>query len=408
MSYQEYREAVRKRHADAHREAEAILDRATAEHRDLRPDEAARADALIEKVKTAADILRRMDDEEARMAEADRLRAPLAAALGGYTATTGYSDGATLRRAFSEAKDGRATAFESDLSPEFRTLTSPGGSAIPTTFYDGVVMYQRTMSPILRVASVLSSTSGAPITLPRLTADINYGGTVVAEAAGLSLLDPTISSVTLGAFKYGAIVRYSAELDLDNVVGLEDLIARSTARELTLDYANHLTNGTGTTQPWGYLTRASLAGTAQGTAVTGGASYVGWQDAADLYGSVASGYQGNGTFLCSPTAFTAALKWADTSGRPIIETGLGDGSVRLFGRPVYVDPALPTLGSASKSWVFGDFAAGYYIHRVTPARIEGSREAYFGEDLVGLKVVERIDGDLVDTAAVKALVSANT
>lgn len=405
MDTHPYVKELHDRRARALDDARRLLDRADAERRDLTASEDAAWRRLHDTITNVDDQLRRWEGDKRAAATADDLRRDITRAT--YIGST-YADGGTLRAGFAEARDGRASAFDSDLSPEFRALASAGGSAIATSFYEAVTVYERNHSPIMRLATVLANTSGAPIVLPRLTADTNVAGTATAEEAGITEADPTISSVTLGALKYAAITLWSAELDQDNVVNLEDLVARSSARQLAESgFYNHFTNGTGTVQPWGFVARASVAGTAAGTAVTGGANYVGWTDVADLYGSVASGYADNGTFLCSPTAYTAALKWRDTTGQPILQTGFEDGTARLFGRPVVRDPNMAALGSATKSWAFGDFSR-YFITRVTPARIEISRDYKFSTDQIAIKVVERVDGDLVDTAAVKVLVSANT
>jgi HK97 family phage major capsid protein len=75
---------------------------------------------------------------------------------------------------------------------------------------------------------------------PRLTADVAYGGTVVAEAAALTVLDPTISAKAAEPFKYGAITTWTSELDTDNTINLERAIAFSTGRELAFDIGPRL------------------------------------------------------------------------------------------------------------------------------------------------------------------------
>ena len=68
--------------------------------------------------------------------------------------------------------------------------------------------------------------------LPRLTADVNHGGTLTAEAAAIQEGDPTISSVQLNPYKYAVISLFSAELNEDNSIHIEQLLADSTGREL--------------------------------------------------------------------------------------------------------------------------------------------------------------------------------
>ena len=67
---------------------------------------------------------------------------------------------------------------------------------------------------------------------------------------------------------------------------------------------------------------------------------------------------------------------------------------------------MAAVASASKSIAFGDFKK-YFVQRVTPMRVELSKDYKFNTDQLALKTVERVDGDLVDTAAVAFLVSAN-
>lgn len=84
----------------------------------------------------------------------------------------------------------------------------------------------------------------------------------------------------------------------------------------------------------------------------------------------------------------------------IIEEGIRE---QVEGRPVVENPAMEAVASASKSVLFGDMSR-YCGRRVSPTRAELSKDYKFDTDQVALKVVERLDGALVDTAAVKYLV----
>jgi HK97 family phage major capsid protein len=313
---------------------------------------------------------------------------------------------------WSEFRTQGFSAMDADLSPTFyesRALGSAGGSAIATTFADSVVVYQRTLNPMLdpNVVTISNTRSGAPFTIPRLTADVSYGGSVTAEAGTIAELDPTISGVTLTPYKYPVITLWSAELDQDQINEIEPLIAKSNARELALDAGVHLTTGDGSGKPTGFITSETNGGTAQGTAVTGGANFFGWPDLVTLYGAVASPYRMQGSWMVSTDAFTKILGFRDSTGNPILVPGLGGAPATLLGRPIYENPAMASVGSASKSVAFGDFSA-YWVRRVAPLRIELSRDYKYNTDQVALKVVDRLDGELVDAAAVAYLVSSAT
>jgi HK97 family phage major capsid protein len=67
---------------------------------------------------------------------------------------------------------------------------------------------------------------------------------------------------------------------------------------------------------------------------------------------------------------------------------------------------MAAAASASQSVACGDSSA--YHELSLPVRIEISRDYKFGSDQQALRTARRVDGRLVDTAAVKYLVSAAT
>lgn len=345
-----------------------------------------------------------------------QLAAAAAVIRGERSRTEGsYSSGSetTIRELFRQARDHGASSLDSSFSPEYlesRALQSQGGSAIPTTFVDRVAVYARQMSPMLDpdVVRLIDRPDGSPLTAPRWTADQASGGTVTAEAAGITELDGTISAAALTFHKFGIMSKYSAELAEDNVIGLEDLIARGAARELSIDIGALLTTGSGTGQPGGFITLGTNGGTATGTAGnTSLDTFFGPADLIDLMHQVPSSIRTTGVFQASTTAMAKIRKFRDSNKQfiyqPAIAAGMPD---TLFGRPIYENPAMDAVASASKSVAFGDFSQ-YYVAR-TPLRVDVSKEYAYGTDQLALRVLWRVAGTLVDTTAVKYLVSSNT
>ena len=316
------------------------------------------------------------------------------------------TDGEMLKELFR----GERRSFTSTGSEEYRALQSAGGSAIPTTFYDMVTVYLRDLTPMMRgdVFTVLNTPTGETITLPRLTADQSFGGTVTAEAGGITEADPTLSSVNLDSYKYAGVTLWSAELGLDNVIGLSDLVSRSIAREIGYRMGVALTTGNGTGAPNGIVTAATNGGTASGTASnTSLDTFFGPSDLIDLKFGLASGYRQVGSYMVSTTALQKMRKFRDSNKQFLFTSSLIAGTPDTFdGNPVYENVALAAVASASKSVLFGDMSR-YFVRRC-PVRIDVSSEYKYSTDQLAIRYIERIDGDLVDTAAVKFLVSANT
>lgn len=358
-------------------------------------------------IRTAVELAKVMSFEDLQEA-GDKFRSAAAPVVEGPRGLKVNVDGQNLsiRELVRGAFEGRAIGFGSYISKrefEQRTLQSAGGSAIESTFADQVIRYQRTLSPLIdpNITRVIARTDGSPFIQPRLTADQAAGGTVTAESGGLTLLDPTVSAVTITPQKRGAITKITSELLEDNDIDLQQLVVESAGRAIGIALGTALT-GT-------LLAGISNGGTASGTA-NGAASWTffGPPDLAALYVSVAAPYRATGTWLVSTDAMAKLFQLRDGQNQPVLFHAASDGVPRLFGRPVIEDPGLAAVGSATKSVVFGDLRQAMTVVRRTPIDVLISREAYFGTDEVGVRVIDRSAGAVIDSVAAAYLVSANT
>lgn len=402
-----YAQVMHDRRNDAIGTLRHLLDTAANESRDLTAEEQEQADRIEADIKRFSDEAQRAARIQELHKAADELRGVTAPVV---EAARQERREATEAEMLREMFRGERRGFESSTTAEFRALQSAGGSAIPTTFQESVTVYLRTLSPMFRedLVTVLNTPTGNPITLPRLTADQSMGGTVTAEAGGILEADPTISSVQLDSYKYGITTLWSAELGQDQVINLADLIARSAARELALDIGDHLTTGDGSAKPNGIVAASTLGGTATGTASnTAADTFFGPADLIDLKYTLASGYRQVGTFMVSSTALAKMRKFRDSNKQFLFTPSLVMGQPDMFdGSPVVENPGMAAVASAAKSVIFGDLSR-YFVRRL-PTRVDTSMEYKFSTDQLAIRVIERVDGDLVDTVAVKHLICANT
>lgn len=294
-----------------------------------------------------------------------------------------------------------------------RALQSAGGSAVETSFADFVTVYERTLNPMMDVATVLSTTNGSPIVLPRLTADAGVAsGTVTAEAAGITEGDPTISQVTIAAWKRAYTTLWSAELDQDEIIGLEGLVASSIGRQVGLAWGTAFTTGNDSSEAHGYLTAIGTVaqlGTANGT--TGNQAtdtFFAASDLIDAYYALAAPYRANASWLVANTALAKMAKFRDSTGAFLYTSSQVVGNPDNFlRRPVFENPAMAAVASATISVSVGDFSK-YIIREVVPVRVDRSIEYKFNTDQIALRYITRRDGDLPDTTAIRAIRSANT
>lgn len=372
------------------------------------------SDGDVRKADTYAKEVARLVNTEARIAEVDAIRGQFGSLFikddsMEHIRTSGPGSIAAL---WPEYRKQGFAAMDVDLSPSFyetRALGSSGGSAVATTFADQVVVYARDVTPMLNPAAVTVSTSrsGAPFKVPRLTADPSFASTATAEAAQLTEADATISAVELTPYKYGGIQIWSAELDTDEIIEIEPLLAKSAGRAIAVGVGGFLTTGTGTGQPGGIVTQATIAGTA--TKSFGGTASTFWDygDLVTLFMSVPAESRVSGNWMMPSDAIAKALSFRDDNGNRVVLDGLTGGRLSLLGRPIFENPDMAAVASASASVIFGDTHA-YWVRQVVPLRAELSRDYRFNTDEVSLKTVARIDGALVDVGAVKKLISANT
>lgn len=291
-----------------------------------------------------------------------------------------------------------------------RALQSAGGSAIETSFANFVTVYERTLNPMMDIATVLSTSTGSPIVLPRLTADAGVAsGTVTAEAAGITEGDATISSITLNAWKRAYTSLWSAELDQDEIIGLDQLVANSIGRQVGLAWGTAFTTGNDSSEANGFVTAAGGSATAAGTAGNQATdTFFAASDLIDAYYALAAPYRQGASWVVSNTAIAKMAKFRDSTGAFLYASSQVVGRPdNFFGRPVYENPAMAAVASASKSVAVGDFSK-YIIRDVVPVRINRSIEYKFNTDQVAIRYITRRDGDLVDTSAIRLVISANT
>jgi HK97 family phage major capsid protein len=274
-----------------------------------------------------------------------------------------------------------------------------GTSLYVSDFQTSLAVYQRQVSPWLQVASIVNATNGRPLILPNLSADpTSY---TPGEGTAITASDPTTGTVTATPVSYKALGYISAEAEQDEIVGLMTQIARVQGRSLGLAAGSAFTTS--------ILAGATNGGTATAIGGTGTAAgtFLGADDWLTLKYGRASAYRLGGAFVAANSVIQKAKKWKDANGQYLLQPAVGAGSPDTFdGNPVYEDPGLAAVASATKSLLFGDLTA--VVIKQMPIRVAVSTEFAFNLDNVAIKSVYRAGAALPDAAAVAYIVSANT
>lgn len=363
-------------------EAKHILDAAAAENRDLTAEEQQSYERISADLDTRAAVIEQLRKDEERAARLDAA----AAEIRTDEAPAGDDGDAEAIRRLAK---GEIRSFEFNKRDLDKTTAS---GIVPTSFYDQVQMKAQLVGPMLdpTVVTVMNTAGGENMTVPRLTA--YSSGTLFAEGSAIGESDPTISSITLGAYKYGFIVQLSRELIEDNGVDILGFLAEQVGTGLGYSVNTALTTGSGSSQPNGIVTAA-------GTGVTGGTGVSGVFTAdnlIDLYYSLdgaARMLPGTG-WMCNGASIGAMRKLKDTAGNYVFQPSLSaDQRDLVLGRPVFENPSMASTGTAVKSVLAGHFPS-YFVRSVGGIRLDRSDDYAFTNDLVTFRATCRVDGNL--------------
>jgi len=325
----------------------------------------------------------------------------------GASGKSAEEEAAELRSFFSpENRNGRLQ-FQYDIplptAVERRSLLD-STTPLPTSFVGQLYRYLVDTSSIRQAnPTVYSTSSGEPLVVPRSTAEGN--ATWTAEGAPLQAGDPTLGSVTLNAYKVAKLLQVSSELLADTGFDIVGYMAEHAGRNLGIAVDTAYVAGTGTTQPTGFLSTASVAltaavstGSTTGLPTTG--AVVGADVLIELYHAILPQYRARASFVMNDSTVKVVRKLKDTTGQYIWQPALVAGQPdTILGRPVFADPHMPAIGVSTKPIAFGDFA-GYFIRDVTPVRFERSDDFAFGNDLISFRAVYRTDGKQGDQQAI--------
>jgi HK97 family phage major capsid protein len=291
------------------------------------------------------------------------------------------------------------------------TTGSEGGYSVPSLIAKNLVESLKEFGGIRSIAQVITTSTGNPLSYPT-TDGTAETGELIAENATATDADIVFGTVSLSVYKYSSkIVAVPIELLVDSEIDIEDLVNRRLAERIARITNTHYTTGTGTAQPRGVMTGATLGK----TGTTGQTLTVIHDDLVDLVESVDEAYQrsGNCKFMFNQATRKVIRKLKDDANRPIWTPGydeniLGGAPDRLLGFPVVISNDVAVPAASARSIAFGDFTK--YIIRdtlqVQMMRFTDSAYAKLGQ--VGFLAFMRSGGNLTDTAAVKYYANSAT
>jgi HK97 family phage major capsid protein len=320
----------------------------------------------------------------------------------------------TYRHAFSELI---AAGGEAYVSPEVRAVlqeqrvqtagtTTAGGFTVPVELAAFIEQAMIATGPMYdsSLFTVINSTDGRTFNIPTVddtasTAEAHTEGGTVTDDGGK---DVVFAQKVLSAYAFDSEwVRWSAELNADSIFNMESLLGELLGSRLGRIANSKLTTGSGSSDVEGIVTNSALGKTAAGTAAITADEII------DLIHSVDPAYRSspNSAIMMNDSTLAAVRKLKDGDGNYLWQMGNYQAGVpqSILGYPVVVNQAMDSLATAKKVMLFGDMSK-FYVRKVGGPSLYVARER-FAPDF-GLLGFVRFDGVLVNTAAIKHLITA--
>ena len=280
-----------------------------------------------------------------------------------------------------------------------------GGYTVPTELQNMLVRSMLAWGPMYSddVGTVISTASGNPLPIPTIN-DTAVATTTTAEGVTLTddgSADAAFGQKQLDAFSFNTKwLRVSYELANDSIFAMETLLGDLLGERLGRQLNVQLTTGTGSGAPNGVLTASTAGKTAASTTAFT------WDELMDLEHSIDPAYRQSPKvrYMFNDTVLLAARKLKDGQGNYLWQSGDVQGGVpaSFNGRPYSINQAMPSaLTTGQKLVLFGDFSK-YFVRKVGGVIIGAMQDKDFWPGF-GIAGYVRVDGELVDTAAIKHL-----
>ena len=394
---------LRGQRAELIKNATAIVENAQKEGRSLNAEEKSKFDKMeadAQAIMSQIDVLERtaeMKKELAANAEA-RQASPKATRKGAFEKYLRNGMGALNSEERSMMAELRGT------STQIAGTDTLGGFLVPQDFSNELDMATLFTGEVERLAKKLNTAGGALLDYPTIN-DTATDANLTSEAAAVTVQDMTFANAQLSAYNYASQVRVSMQLLQDNAFDLNAFLAEAMGERIARASNAAFTTGTGSSQPQGIITGASLGKTAAS------ATAIAADDILDLIHSIDPSYRNKPTFgLMAHDNVIAAIRALGLGSAndfpifiPSMEAGQPD---KLFGFNIYYNNDMASaITTGQKTLLAADFSK-FVVRSAGGVQMVRLNERYMDELEVGFVSYARKDAKVLDTRAVKYLAQA--
>ena len=290
------------------------------------------------------------------------------------------------------------------------STNSLGGYLVPQSFSNELEMAGIYSGGMMAACRLYADPIGGTLKWPTGD-DTATNGEITAQGVARTVQDITFGNVLFSDYTIDSgIVKVGRELINDERVAfLQIVLAELLAQRISRKANSVLTNGTGTSEPYGLTVAVTASGitSASATAITK-------SELTRLLYSVNRHYQTGpkvGWMMHSQTlGYLRTLDFSTDTTHIFSDLKIAGEPDMLLGYPVTVNNDLPALTNglpvtATKHVYFGDFSK-YVIRRIDGVSIERNDSVYWDKFTAGFMGWTRLDGNLITPNAIKPLLQA--
>ena len=276
---------------------------------------------------------------------------------------------------------------------------SQGGYLVPTEF-DQMIQSALEQENVMRqIGTVFTTASEHRIPVVATKPAASW----VAEGQSIDLAQETFNAITLSAYKLAVAISASNELLADSFYNIEAHLTDEFTKAIARAEEEAFITGTGaeTGMPTGIL--YTVAASTDNYSTTAGAGNITADDLINFQYSLSRPYRRNACWLINDASLAHIRKLKDSTQNFLWQPSLAAGEPpTLLGAPVYSSPFMPTMATGNIAVLYGDFSF-YKIAERGQRSMRALRELYALQDLTAFLMIERVDGILTDSAAVRGL-----
>lgn len=395
---------MREKRAALVEQMQGMVAAAKAEARNLNNEENAKFDAIsneVDELRSAVARIERAEELKKELGAKEEVReaAPAKkmearAAFGAYLRKGIAGMNAEERAAFQEVRGTNTQKAGTD---------NLGGFLVPEDMSSEISATELFKSDMEKYARIINTSAGNKFMYPAVD-DTGVSASILGEGVAETVSDMTFSNIEFDAYTYSSkVVKVSHQLLQDSAFDLNGFLAEALAERLNRGINGHLTTGTGSSQPQGVVAGSALGKTAAS------ASAITIAELLDLMYSVSASYRNNpsAAFMMNSATLAAVRKlgFGSSNDAPVFVAGVNDGVDRVFGKPVIINEDMDGIATGKKSVIFGDMKQ-YGVRQAGGVQLLRLDERYADALSVGFIAYKRVDGNVLQSSAIKHLIQA--